>query len=159
MEKIVIASDHAGFGLKEKLKIYLEHNGLAVNDLGTYSQERCDYPEFAYRLAQKISKGSVKRGVLICYSGIGVSIVANRLPRVRAALCYNVKAAELSRLHNDSNVLVLGAGFVTPVEAKRIVKVWLNTPFEGGRHRRRLDIIRKIEKELKGQPDEASKKD
>ncbi len=144
MSKILIASDHAGFNLKEKLKIYLEKKAIAVKDLGTYSKERCDYPLYAYNLARNISSGKFKRGILICKSGIGNSIVANRLPRVRAALCYNLKAAKLSRQHNDSNVLVLGSVFVKADLAKKIVSAWLKTEFLGGRHLRRVKLIDKI---------------
>ena len=150
MSKLLIASDHAGFPLKEKLKSYLEKEGIAVKDLGTHSLERCDYPEYAYELAKGISSGKYKRGILICKSGIGNSIVANRLPRVRAALCYNLKAAKLSREHNDSNVLVLGSAFVDTALAKRILKAWLNTGFEGGRHRRRLNLLKEIERKIRG---------
>lgn len=141
MSKILIASDHAGFVLKEKLKVYLERKGISVKDLGTYTLERCDYPEYAYNLAKAISSGKYKRGILICKSGIGNSIVANRVPGVRAALCYNLKAAKLSREHNDSNVLVLGSAFVKADLAKRMVIAWLNTKFLGGRHLKRLRLI------------------
>ena len=149
MKRIVVASDHAGFVLKEKLKSFLEKKDFKVKDLGAYSKERCDYPVFAYSLANEISEGRFKQGVLICKSGIGNSIVANRLSRVRAALCYNVKAARLSREHNDSNILVLGSGFVNAGLAKRILNIWLNTQFQGGRHQRRLNLLKKIEKELR----------
>ena len=148
MKPILIASDHAGFALKEKLKPYLEKMGFQVKDLGTHSKERCDYPRFAYALAKTISQRLYKRGILICKSGIGNSIVANRLPRVRAALCYNVKAAKLSREHNDSNVLILGSAFVNEKLARNILRVWLNTEFLGGRHARRLNKIREIERQL-----------
>jgi ribose 5-phosphate isomerase B len=148
MRRIVIASDHGGFGLKEKLKPYLEKKGFKIKDLGTSSKDSCDYPEFAYSLAKAISGGKYKRGILICKSGIGNSIVANRLAGVRAALCYNVKAARLSRGHNDSNVLVLGSLFVNVNLAKKITGVWLNTEFKGGRHQRRLKQIKRIEKEI-----------
>ena len=144
MNKLLIASDHAGFPLKEKLKNYLEKKGIVVKDLGTHSLERCDYPKYAYELAKGISSGKYKRGILICKSGIGNSIVANRLPRVRAALCYNLKAAKLSREHNDSNVLVLGSAFVKTELAKRMAITWLNTKFLGGRHRRRVNQIEEI---------------
>jgi len=150
MKTIAIASDHAGFGLKEKLKPYLNRAGLKVEDLGTDTPERCDYPEFAYTLAKGVASGKFKRGILICKSGIGNSIVANRLAGVRAALCYNIEAARLSREHNDSNVLVLGSAFVDTGSAKRIVKIWLSTAFLGGRHKRRLNQIRAIEKQIKG---------
>lgn len=151
MKKIIIATDHAGFLLKEKLKPYLEKNGLKVKDLGTCSKESCDYPKFAYDLARHVSSGKYKRGILVCKTGIGNSIVANRLPGVRAALCYNIKAARLSREHNDSNVLVLGSAFVNERLAKKIAKVWLTTEFQGGRHKRRLNQIKDIEKKIRSQ--------
>ena len=150
MKKIAIASDHGGFILKETLKAYLSKKRYAVKDFGTYSKERCDYPEYAYRASLAVSRGQVKQAILICKSGIGNSIVANKVPGVRAALCFNVTTARLSRQHNDSNVLVLGAAFVKPALAKKIVDVWLATQFEGGRHRRRLNQIREIEKTLRG---------
>jgi len=149
MSKIAIASDHAGFRLKEILKPYLKAKGLTVEDFGTNSLERCDYPQFAYALAKAVSSGRLKKGILICKSGIGNSIVANKLPRVRAALSCNVKAARLSRKHNDSNVLVLGSAFVTKRLAKSITGVWLKTEFQGGRHKRRLNQIKKIEKKIR----------
>lgn len=145
---ILIASDHAGFVLKEQLKAYLLKKGLRIKDLGTYSKERCDYPVFAYNLAKGISRKQYRRGILICKSGIGTSIVANRLAGVRASLCYNTKAARLTREHNDSNVLVLGSGFVNARQAKKILDVWLATEFMAGRHRRRLNQIKEIEKKI-----------
>lgn len=149
MKTILIASDHAGFKLKEKLKCYLENKGIRLKDLGTYSDRRCDYPQFAYALAKEISQGGFKRGILVCKTGIGNSIVANRFPGVRAALCYNVRAARLSRQHNDSNVLVLGSSFVNERLAKKITDIWLETRFQGGRHKRRLDQIKKIESQIR----------
>ena len=147
---ILIAADHAGFALKEKLKIFLRTKGFAVDDLGTHSPERCDYPQFAARLARAVSQKNAQRGILICKTGIGTSIVANRFPGVRASLCYNVRAARLTREHNDSNVLVLGSGFVTGEQAKRITAVWLAAGFAGGRHARRLRQIKTIEKQIRG---------
>ena len=143
MSKLLIASDHAGFALKKKLLSYLDKKGISVQDLGTYSEERCDYPVYAYTLAKKISSGEAQRGILICKSGIGNSIVANRLRGVRAALCDNLKIVKLSREHNDSNVLVLGSAFVTADLAKKMITVWLNTKFLGGRHLRRVKLIDK----------------
>ena len=148
MEKIIIASDHAGFALKEKLKAYLRKRKIQVQVAGAFSRERCDYPDHAAMLARAISKGTFKRGILICKSGIGNSIVANRFSGVRAALCYSVAAARLSRKHNDSNVLVLGSSFVSNVTAQRMLSVWLRTEFEGGRHQKRLMKIKKIEQEI-----------
>ncbi|MCK9432215.1 MAG: ribose 5-phosphate isomerase B [Candidatus Omnitrophica bacterium] len=149
MKKILIASDHAGFNLKEKIKSYLSGKGIGFRDLGTYSRESCDYPVYAYELAANISNGKYKKGILICKSGIGNSIVANRLPGVRAALCDNVRIARLSRQHNDSNVLVLGSGFVKPELAKRIISAWMNTGFLGGRHLRRVKLINQIDKKIR----------
>ncbi len=149
MKPLLIASDHAGYRLKEKIKLYLEKLGIRAKDLGTYSQERCDYPRSSYELSKKISSREYARGILICKSGIGNAIVANRLHGVRAALCYNVRAARLSREHNDSNVLVLGAAFVSEKLAQRMARVWLATAFLGGRHKRRLNLIRTIEKEIR----------
>jgi ribose 5-phosphate isomerase B len=145
-ETIVIGSDHAGFMLKEKLKPYLVKSGFNVLDLGPYSEERCNYPDFAAAVARAISKGKFKRGMLICKTGIGNSIVANRFAGVRAALVYNAKAAKLSREHNDSNILVLGSAFVNKKTGEKILNVWLKTGFQGGRHKTRLNLIKKIEK-------------
>ena len=147
--KIIIGSDHAGFTLKEKIKQYLERAGFKVKDVGTQSRDSCDYPIFAHALASQIAQGKYRRGILICKTGIGNSIAANRFPGVRAALCYNVKASRLSRQHNDSNVLVLGSAFVNAGLAKRILKAWLNTGFQGGRHQRRLNEIKKFAKKIR----------
>jgi len=148
-KSILIASDHAGFALKGKLKPFLKKKGLKVVDLGTESSGRCDYPAYAAALAEKIARKSYGRGILICKSGVGNSIVANRFPGVRAALCHNVRAARLSRQHNDSNVLVLGSAFVSAKTAQRILGAWLNTSFLGGRHKRRLGQITKIERDVR----------
>ena len=143
--KIVIGSDHAGFDLKEALKESFE----GMVDIGTYSEDPVDYPDFAARVARAISSGEFKRGILICGSGVGMSIVANKFPGVRAALCTDTDVARMSRMHNDANILVL-AGRRTDVEtAAAIVRVWSNTEFEGGRHKRRLDKINNIEGEDK----------
>ncbi len=149
MKKLLIASDHAGFTLKEKLRKYLAEKGVSVEDLGTYSKERCDYPEYAARLAGMISEGKAGKGILICKSGIGNSIVANKFPGVRAALCHNLKTARLSRQHNDSNVLVMGSAFVKADLAKKMASAWLKTEFMGGRHLRRVNLINSIEKKIR----------
>ena len=149
MNKIVVGADHGGFKLKEELKRFLQRKGYSVKDVGTDSEERCDYPLTAYAAAKEVSTGRYPRAVIICKSGIGNSIVANKLPRVRAALCYNMKAARLSRQHNDSNVLVLGSMFVTQQQAKRLLGVWLSTEFEGGRHLKRIRQIRMIEEGIR----------
>lgn len=140
-ETIPIASDHAGFELKQKLSAELERKGFAVRDLGATSDTPTDYPDFAHPLAREVSTGRAKRGILLCGSGVGVDIVANRYPHVRAALSWMPEIAELSRRHNDSNVLVLPARFVSDVEAVEIMNRWLETGFEGGRHARRVDKI------------------
>ncbi len=149
MKKIVVGSDHGGFELKESLKKYLIKKGFYVKDVGAYSQDSCDYPEFAYAAAKLVSDGRYPAAVIVCKSGIGNSIVANKLPKVRAALCYNVEAAKLSRMHNDSNVLVLGSLFTPPGPAKKILGAWLAAEFEGGRHARRIRQIRKIEEGIR----------
>jgi len=147
MEKIAIGSDHAGFRLKEFVKKLLQEKGFEVIDVGTYSEERCHYPEYAKKVAQMVSNGEVPRGILVCGSGIGMSIVANKFKGVRAALCHNIYSAKFSRLHNDSNVLCLGGRVTGEDLTREIVETWLNTPFEGGRHSERLGIISQIEEE------------
>jgi ribose 5-phosphate isomerase B len=138
---IPIASDHAGFELKGKLKAKLEEMGYGVQDLGANSEAPSDYPDFAHPLAREVSDGEAKRGVLLCGSGVGVDIVANRYPHVRAALAWMPEIAELSRKHNDSNVLVIPARFVSDDSAVEILDRWLKTDFEGGRHARRVSKI------------------
>ena len=146
-EKIAIGADHAGFRLKEFVKKLLQEKGYEVIDVGTYSEERCHYPEFAKKVANMVSEGEVPRGVLVCGSGIGMSIVANKFKGVRAALCHNIYSAKYSRLHNDSNVLCLGGRVTGEDLTREIVEVWLSTPFEGGRHNQRLNLIAQIEEE------------
>ncbi|MCM8782990.1 MAG: ribose 5-phosphate isomerase B, partial [Candidatus Omnitrophica bacterium] len=119
IRRVIIGSDHAGFRLKEILKDYLFKKGIMVKDVGTFSDESCDYPEFAFKVASSVSKKEFYRGILVCKTGIGNSIVANRFKGVRAALCYNLKATRLSRQHNDANILVLGAEFLSLGLAKR----------------------------------------
>jgi ribose 5-phosphate isomerase B len=147
MEKIAIGADHAGFRLKEFVKKILQEKGFEVIDVGTYSEERCHYPEYAKKVASMVSRGEVKRGILICGSGIGMSIVANKFKGVRAALCHNIYSAKFSRLHNNSNILCLGGRVTGEDLTREIVETWLNTPFEGGRHQERLNIIAEIEEE------------
>ncbi|HJR40657.1 MAG TPA: ribose 5-phosphate isomerase B [Gemmatimonadaceae bacterium] len=140
-EKIPIASDHAGFELKEKLEAELRRMGYDVEDLGTDSEASTDYPDYAHPLAREISEGEAERGVLLCGTGLGMSYVANRYPNVRAAVAWTPEIAELARRHNDANVLVLPARFVTEEQGVAILKRWLETPFEGGRHERRVEKI------------------
>ena len=137
-EEILIAADHAGYELKEKLEAELKRLGFTVRDFGTQSTESTDYADFAHPLAREISDGKAKRGVLLCGTGLGMSYVANRYPHVRGAVSWSPEVAELSRRHNDSNVLILPARFVSEDDAKKILKAWLDAPFEGGRHERRV---------------------
>lgn len=138
-ETVALAADHAGFPLKETLKGDLAAQGFDVLDLGTDSTASVDYPDFADRMAAALKDGRARRGVIVCGSGIGISIAANRHAHVRAALCTDATAARLSRLHNDANVLALGARLIGDEVAKDCLKVFLDTPFEGGRHTRRVD--------------------
>ena len=140
-EKILIASDHAGFALKEQLGRALHERGFDVQDLGTNGPDSTDYPDFAHPLADRVSTGEVKRGVLLCGTGLGMSYAANRHAGVRAAVAWNPEVAKLARSHNDSNVLVLPARFLSPEQGIAILDAWLDTPFEGGRHARRVDKI------------------
>ena len=140
-EKILIASDHAGFELKEKLETALRALGFEVEDLGTDSTDSTDYADYAHPLAQRVSDGEVKRGVLLCGTGLGMSYTANRHPHVRAAVAWNSEIAKLAREHNDANILVVPARFVSEQLGVDILKTWLDTPFEGGRHSRRVEKI------------------
>ena len=137
-EEILIAADHAGFELKGKLEAELKKLGFAVKDLGTNSGDSTDYADFAHPLAKDISEGKAKRGILLCGTGLGMSYVANRYPNVRAAVTWSPEIADLSRRHGDSNVLILPARFVSDEDAVKILKTWLDAPFEGGRHQRRV---------------------
>ena len=141
------ACDHGGFELKEELKAFLKSSGLEAIDFGTFDETSVDYPDFGILLAQKVSKGELKRGILICGTGIGMSIVANKFPGVRAALVNDLYSARCSREHNDSNILVIGGRVVGKELAKEIARVWLNTSFAGGRHQKRLGKIEALEKE------------
>ena len=143
-ETILIASDHAGFALKETLEAELKALGYSVEDLGPNSDASVDYADTAHPLAQRVSSGENARGVLLCGTGLGMSYTANRYPHVRAAVAWNPEVAALAREHNDANVLVLPARFVGDDEGRAILKAWLDTPFAGGRHARR---VAKIERE------------
>lgn len=140
-ERIPIASDHAGFELKQKLSKALTALGYDVEDLGTNSEASTDYPDYAHPLAEKVETGEAKRGVLMCGTGLGMSYAANRHHGVRAAVAWTPEIATLARQHNDANVLVLPARFVSDDEALAILKAWLDTPFEGGRHQKRVAKI------------------
>lgn len=142
---IAIGCDHGGFALKQEVMRHLDELGLAYKDFGTYSEESCDYPIYGEAVARAVADGEYERGILICGTGIGISISANKVKGIRAALCGDCYSAEMTRRHNDANVLALGAGITGPNLAKRMVEVFLNTDFEGGRHARRvaqLDAIR-----------------
>lgn len=148
MEKIPIGSDHAGFKIKKELVEYLKELGYEPEDVGTNSPESADYPDYARVVAEKVSSGERKRGVLICGTGIGMSITANKFPGVRAALCMNEYMAKVARSHNDSNILALGGRVLDEDQARAILKKWLETKFEGGRHARRLAKITSLEKNV-----------
>ena len=144
--RVAIGADHGGFALKRALIPLLQTRGFEVADLGTHSAEPCDYPDIAFKVASAVAAGSFDRGVLVCKSGIGIAIVANKVPGIRAGVCHDVFDAERSRAHNDANVLVLGAEKLATAAAKRIVRTWFDTPFElGGRHERRVRQIAEIE--------------
>jgi len=136
--KISLGCDHGGYALKEHIKAYLESKGHEVVDCGTYSTDSCDYPIFGEAAARKVQSGECERGIVICTTGIGISIAANKVKGIRCAHCTDSLSAEMTRRHNDANVLALGAGITGPNLAKRIVEVFLNTEFEGGRHARRV---------------------
>jgi RpiB/LacA/LacB family sugar-phosphate isomerase len=148
MKRIIIGSDHAGFSLKEDIKEYLSEMEYTVTDVGTLSLESVDYPDFGVKVAERVSSGEFSRGILVCGSGVGMAIVANKFPYIRAVLCLDAETARLSRLHNDSNILVLAGRRTDKDTAKSIVRIWLNTEFEGGRHQRRIDKIRDFELQL-----------
>lgn len=143
--KLAIACDHAGIDLKIQIVQLLKKLQYEVKDFGVHTQDSVDYPDYGIPVAEQISDGVFKQGILICGTGIGMSIVANKFPKVRAALCGDTFTAKVSRLHNDSNILVLGQRVTDSQKALEIVKTWLNTKFEGGRHSRRLEKIREIE--------------
>ena len=144
--KLALASDHAGFRLKESVKEYLTSQRYEFDDFGTQSEEAVDYPDYGFPAAEAVARGECDRGILICGSGIGMSMLANRISGIRAALCTSVTMAEFSRSHNDANVLVLGERITDKESALEIVKVWLSTSFEGGRHQQRLDKITAYER-------------
>lgn len=139
--KIAIGSDHAGYRYKELIKVHLAAGGHDVVDLGTDSTESVDYPRFIRPVAEAVARGDVERGIVLGGSGNGEAMVANRVPGVRCALCWNVETARLGRAHNNANVLSLGERMLTETEALAIVDMWLITPFDGGRHQRRIEMI------------------
>ena len=154
LNEILIASDHAGFALKERLEAWLREAGYAVEDLGTDSETSTDYADFAHPLAQRISEGDARRGILLCGTGLGMSYVANRYPHVRAAVAWSPEIAELARRHNDANVLALPARFLSEDSARQILQTWLDTPFDGGRHERRVEKIERDDVRTASVPNE-----
>ena len=149
MKKIAIGADHGGFKLKERIKALLKKESLEYIDVGTGDEGSVDYPDYAEKVASSVSRGEIERGILICGTGIGMSMVANRFPNVRAALCYDGFTARMSREHNDSNILILGGRTTDEKTAEEILKIWLKTEFAGERHKRRLDKLVQIEEKLR----------
>jgi ribose 5-phosphate isomerase B len=145
--KVVIGSDHAGYELKEQIKVVLEEKGCTIIDVGTESPASVDYPDFGIKAATLVARGEVDRGVLICGTGVGMSIVANKVKGVRASLIYDLYTAIQSRKHLDANILVLGGRVTGKDLAAEIVRAWLDTPFEGGRHQKRIEKIERYEKD------------
>lgn len=143
-ETIPIASDHAGYELKQKVIDFLNSKGFEVKDYGTTSPDSVDYPDFAHKVGSDINKGNYRRGIVICGSGNGVQMTVNKYPNVRCALCWNEEIASLARQHNDANILSMPARFIPQELALKIVDIFLNTEFEGGRHQRRVEKINKL---------------
>ncbi len=143
--KVALACDHSALDMKEMVKGLLDELGFTYEDFGTYTTDSCDYPVFAARAAKAVASGACDRGIVICGTGIGVSIAANKVKGVRCALCSEPYSAKLTRLHNDSNVLAMGARVIGPELARMIAETWLTTPFEGGRHQRRVDLLTALE--------------
>ena len=141
MKKIYISSDHAGYKLKEAIKLYLSKKKISFQDIGPHNNDRVDYPDFAHKVAKKVKINKNNVGILVCGSGMGMNIAANRHKNIRAAQCFNLKSTKLSRLHNDANIITLGSRLLTKKIALSCVSVFLNTKFEGGRHSKRIKKI------------------
>jgi ribose 5-phosphate isomerase B len=144
--RVAIGADHAGYELKERVKRLLEAGGHEVSDMGTQSTDSTDYPQYAFRVAEAIRDGAADRGVLVCDSGNGIAIAANKVEGIRATICLSAKQAEMARRHNDSNVLVLGSAYIAPADVEPTVGTWLSTSFDGGRHARRIGQITEYER-------------
>ena len=142
--ELAIGSDHAAVDLKAKLTAFLKEQGIRFEDVGPHDDRAVDYPDFGRQVARMVSDGDVPRGILMCGTGIGMSMVANRFPGVRAALCNDLFSAIMGRRHNDANILVMGARVIGDVLAEEIVRAWLETPFEGCRHQKRIDLIEQV---------------
>ena len=149
MIMIALASDHVGLELKKKLMTLLDEKGLTYHDYGTYTNERCDYPVYGSKAARAVASGECECGILICGTGVGISLSANKIHGIRCVVCSEPYSAKLSRQHNNTNMLALGARVVGDELARMIVNVWLETPFEGGRHQRRIDQLTELEKKQK----------
>lgn len=143
--KIALAADHGGFTLKETIKKQLEKLGHDAHDFGTYSEESVDYPDYGIKVAEAVARGEFERGILVCGTGLGMSIVANKVPGIRCALLHDTFSAQATREHNNTNVMAMGARVIGPGLAELIVETWLNTEYAGGRHQKRLDKIADIE--------------
>ena len=142
---IALACDHGGFDLMQDVKVFLHDNGYEYKDFGTFSKDSCDYPDFAITASRAVSSGECDKGILICTTGIGMSIAANKIPGIRAALCTNSYMAEMTRRHNDANILALGANVTATALSLDIIKVFLNTGFKGGKHAHRIDMINALD--------------
>ena len=149
--RIVFGTDHRGYSIRARILNLLRRLGHDVEDMGAYSGEAVDYPDIAARVARKVSRGEVDRGILICGTGLGMCITANKFPSVRAAPCHDDLTAEMSRRHNDANILCLSADLLGERLVDRMIEIWLNTPFEGGRHARRVNKICKLEAEIQAE--------
>lgn len=143
--KVALGSDHGGFTLKEEIKEYLKKQGIQYKDFGTHSTDSCDYPDIALPVAKAVAAGEMDKGILICGTGIGIGIAANKVQGIRAALCHDTFSARASREHNDANILTMGERVIGKGLALNIVEIWLNTEFSGGRHQRRVDKIEQLE--------------
>jgi ribose 5-phosphate isomerase B len=151
-QTIALGADHGGFSLKELLKSFLVELGYAIHDCGTHSTETVDYPDYAYAVAKLVSNGECQWGIIVDGAGIGSCMAANKVPGVRAALCYDLSSARNSREHNNANVLTLGGQLIGTGLARQIVETWLKTPFSGGRHQVRVDKIMEIERRFLNRP-------
>ena len=143
--KIALGSDHGGFALKQEIMAHLKEKGVEYKDFGTYTEESCDYPDYGEAVARAVASGECERGIAVCGTGIGISIAMNKVRGIRAALCGDCYSAEMTRRHNDANILALGGRVVGAGLALKIVDIFLETPFEGGRHARRVAKIHEIE--------------
>ena len=146
MMKLVLGADHGGFELKENIKEYLKEEGIEFTDYGTLSGDRCDYPDVAKKVAEAIADGTFDRGILVCGTGIGIGIAANKVHGIRAALCHDTFSAEFCRRHNDANILTMGGRVIGPGLAREVVRIFLSTGFDGGRHAERVAKIADMDK-------------